>query len=267
MDNLHRALAPISDQAWGSIEDEARRTLKRYMGARRVVDLCGPKGYDHSAVNLGRTGAIDSAFRGIETRQRRVLPLVEFKAPFTLSRSEIDDVARGSGDPDWQPLKDAALKLAMAENLMVFEGFTAAGIEGMRPQSSNPSIALPPAVQDMPEAVARAVDTLREAGVQGPYALILGDEIYSQVMGGSDDGYPVKRHIRELLGSDIIWCPGLTGGVALTLRGGDFELVVGQDTAIGYSGHTADAVSLYLLETAAFKLQTAEALVSLTTTA
>ena len=56
--------------------------------------------------------------------------------------------------------------------------------------------------------------------------------------------------IRELLDHDVIWCPGLNGGVALTLRGGDFELHVGQDATIGYDSHTPDQVALYFLETA-----------------
>ncbi|MFD1880249.1 family 1 encapsulin nanocompartment shell protein [Paracoccus pacificus] len=263
MDNLHRSLAPISTAAWEQMEDEARRTLRRYMGARRVVDLRGPNGYDHSSANLGHLRPIKSGFDGLDTAQRVVLPLVEFKAPFTLNREQIDNVARGAQDSDWQPLKDAALKLATAENVMVFEGMKAAGIEGMRPLSSNSPVPMPVAAADIPDAVARAVDVLREAGVQGPYALILGDDVYAQVMGGADDGYPIMRHIRALLDHDVIWCPGLTGGVVLTLRGGDFDLYIGQDAVIGYDSHTATTVDLYLLETAAFKLQTTEALVSM----
>lgn len=263
MDNLHRKLAPISSAAWELIEEEARRTLRRYMGARRVVDLCGPKGYAHSAVNLGTCSAIDSDFEGVETDQRQVLPLVELKVPFTLSRVEMDNVERGAEDPELQPLKDAALKLAVAENRMVFEGFGAAGIEGMRQLSSNEAIAMPEDMDEMPDAVARGVDVLREAGVEGPYALILGDDVFARVMGSSDDGYPVRHHIRKLLDRDMIWCPGLAGGVILTLRGGDFALHVGLDAAIGYDSHSASEVSLYFLETAAFKVLTTEALVSL----
>jgi uncharacterized linocin/CFP29 family protein len=44
MNNLHRELAPISDTAWAQIEEEASRTLKRYLAGRRVVDLHGPSG-------------------------------------------------------------------------------------------------------------------------------------------------------------------------------------------------------------------------------
>ena len=44
MNNLHRELAPISDAAWAQIEEEAKRTLKRYLAGRRVVDVEGPGG-------------------------------------------------------------------------------------------------------------------------------------------------------------------------------------------------------------------------------
>ncbi len=44
MNNLHRELAPVSDAAWASIEQEARRTFGQHVAARRVVDLTGPEG-------------------------------------------------------------------------------------------------------------------------------------------------------------------------------------------------------------------------------
>ena len=44
MNNLHRELAPISDAAWASLEDEAKRTFARHVAGRRVVDVAGPDG-------------------------------------------------------------------------------------------------------------------------------------------------------------------------------------------------------------------------------
>lgn len=44
MNNLHRELAPVSDAAWEQIEEEATRTLKRFLAARRVVDVTDPQG-------------------------------------------------------------------------------------------------------------------------------------------------------------------------------------------------------------------------------
>jgi uncharacterized linocin/CFP29 family protein len=53
MDHLLRELAPISDEAWQQIDDEARTRLSAHLSARRLVDLDGPHGWDHSARNSG----------------------------------------------------------------------------------------------------------------------------------------------------------------------------------------------------------------------
>ncbi len=53
MNNLHRELAPVSGAAWAQIEEEAARTLKQYLSARRVVDVPPPKGPGASAVGTG----------------------------------------------------------------------------------------------------------------------------------------------------------------------------------------------------------------------
>ena len=47
--------------------------------------------------------------------------------PFTVSREAVDDVERGAQDADWQPVKDAARKIAFAEDRAVFEGYPAGG--------------------------------------------------------------------------------------------------------------------------------------------
>lgn len=264
MNNLHRELAPISDAAWEQIEQEASRTLKRYLAARRVVDVPDPGGTDLAAVSTGHTELIDDGARtGVRLLRRIAQPLVEARAPFTLTRQAIDDVERGSEDSDWAPLKEAARKVAYIENRAVFDGFGAAGIGGIRPGASNDPVALPSAVMGYSDAVAQAVDRLRLAGVQGPYRLVLGDEPFTAINGGSDEGYPVLQHIRRLVEGDIVWAPGIDGGAVLTTRGGDFELDIGQDLSIGYLNHTDKDVQLYLQESFTFRLLTTEAAVAL----
>ena len=108
MNNLHRELAPISDAAWSQIEEEATRTIKRYLAARRVVDVQGPGGMALSAVGTGHLRNLTAPGDGIVARQREVKPLVELRVPFELDRQQIDDVERGADDSDWQPVKDAA---------------------------------------------------------------------------------------------------------------------------------------------------------------
>ncbi|WP_369336042.1 encapsulin, partial [Halomonas sp. ND22Bw] len=69
---------------------------------------------------------------------------------------------------------------------------------------------------------------------------MLGDDPFTAISGGSEEGYPVLQHINRLVDGDIISAPGITGGVVLTTRGGDFELDLGQDLSIGYLSHTAE---------------------------
>src|ERR1700738_4695084 len=132
MNNLHRERAPISDAAWGQIEEETSRTIKRYLAGRRVVDLQGPGGTALSAVGTGHLRNVAAPGDGIVARQREVKPLVELRVPFELDRQQIDDVERGSDDSDWQPAKDAAKKLAFAEDRAIFNGYHEADIQGIR---------------------------------------------------------------------------------------------------------------------------------------
>lgn len=263
MNNLHRELAPISDAAWTQIEEEASRTLKRHLAARRVVDVPEPKGAAFAAVGTGHQHSIDAPAEGIRAAQREGKPLVELRVPFELSRQQIDDVERGSTDSDWSPVKEAARKIAFAEDGAVFDGYAAAGIQGLRKGSSNSPIVLPVNVKGYSDAVARAVGQLRLAGCNGPYALVLGSDAYTAASGGSDDGYPVFHHIERIVDGGIVWAPAIAGGVVLTTRGGDFELDIGQDISIGYASHTATTVELYFQETFTFRLLTTEACVAL----
>lgn len=263
MNNLHRELAPISESAWDEIKEEATRTLKRYLAARRVVDVGDPGGSALAAVGTGHLKTIEALGAGLQTSQHQVQALVEMRMPFDLSRRTLDDVERGAGDPDLQPLKDAARQLAYAEDRAVFDGYAAAGIQGIRPGSDNAAIELPADIRRYPAAVAQALSELRLAGVNGPYVLVLGEKAFAAVSGASDEGYPLLKHIRPLLDGDIVWAPGIEGGVLLSTRGGDFSLHLGQDIAIGYQAHTAETVQLYLQETFTFQLLSPEAAVSL----
>ena len=251
MNNLHRELAPVSEAAWASIEEEARRTFTLHVAARRVVDVRGPEGIGFAAVGTGHLSSIDAPADGVQARLRGVQQVVELRVPFTLSRAAIDDVERGAEDPDWQPVKDAARKVAFAEDRAIFEGYPAAGITGIRASSSNPSLSLPSSVADYPDVVSKAVSALRLA------------DAYTMVSETADHGYPVRDHLAHVVDGDIIWAPAIDGAFVLSARGGDYELRLGQDLSIGYLSHDASTVELYFTESLTFLAYTAEASVAL----
>lgn len=174
--------------------------------------------------------------------------LVELRVPFQLARQAVDDVDRGAEDSDWSPVKDAARKIAFAEDRSVFDNNAAAGIQGIREGSSNAAVMLSASVKSYPDAVAQVVSELRLACCNGPYALVLGADAYTAASGGSDEGYPVVHRIERLIDGGIC-VPAIKGGFALTTRGSDFELNIGQDIAIGYLSHSSTVIDLYFQET------------------
>ena len=264
MNNLYRDLAPISAAAWASLEDEAKRTFARHVAGRRVVDVAGPDGITLAGVGTGHIAPIDPPADGITAGLRAYRPVVELRVPFTLSREQIDSVERGALDPDWQPVKDAAKKIAFAEDHAIVEGYAAAQITGIRPASSNPALALPAEVKEYPNAVSKAVSELRLAGVAGPYSLLVSADAYTAVSETSDHGYPIREHVSRMVDGDIVWAPAIDGALLLSCRGGDYELRLGQDLSIGYLSHDADQVQLYFTESFTFSVYTTEASVSIT---
>jgi uncharacterized linocin/CFP29 family protein len=263
MNNLYRELAPVTDVAWAEIELEAARTFKRHIAGRRVVDVSEPGGPVTAAISTGRLADVKAPTDGVVAHLRASKPLVRLRVPFTLSRSEIDDVERGSNDSDWDPVKAAAKKLAFVEDRTIFEGYAAASIEGIRSASSNKPLTLPEDPRDMPDAISQALTELRLAGVDGPYSVLLSAEVYTKVSETTEHGYPIREHLNRLVDGDIIWAPAIDGAFVLTTRGGDFDLQLGTDVAIGYLSHDAETVQLYLQETLTFLCYTAEASVCL----
>jgi len=265
MNHLRRELAPISDQAWEAIEDQAKSALSSYLAARKLVDVTGPLGWDHPAVNLGSVRSLDAApHGGVDAQIRNVAPMVEMRAPFTLSRAELDTIDRGNRSPDLTAVVDASRNAAYAEDAAVFHGFGAASLVGISDASPHTAIPIDDDYEEFPRAVARAVAILREAGVDGPYGIAVGPRCYTGVIETTQKGgYPVLEQLRLITGGPIAWAPSVDGSIVLSIRGGDFELTLGEDMSIGYTDSDASTVQLYFEESIAFQAHTPEAAVAL----
>ena len=182
MDHLYRDLAPISDSAWGQIESEAKSRLVTHLAARKLVDLKGPRGWNHSSTDLGRVDEVESPAEGVRGARRRVLPLVELRADFSVSREELDDADRGADNIELPELDEAVRQIALAENTTVFHGYAAAGMVGLTEASSHQPIPIEADMEQYPKVVAQATDALRRAGVGGPYGLAIDPETYTVIV-------------------------------------------------------------------------------------
>jgi uncharacterized linocin/CFP29 family protein len=262
---LLRELAPLSERAWQRIDEDARAILRTHLAARQLIDFVGPLGWAHSSIDLGSIEPLEGVVpRGVLVRRRRVRPLIEMRVPFLLSRSEIELVDRGARRIDFDPLHDAARLFALAEDRMLFEGSPDADIPGIVSDSDNEPVPLPRESGFIPDAVADALERLRDAGVEGPYGLALGPEPYGALTGGrGEGGYPILRHVEKLIDGPVLWAPALSGGVLVSRRGGDFRLVCGRDVSIGYVGHDEKSVALYLEESFSAEINAPEAAVAM----
>jgi uncharacterized linocin/CFP29 family protein len=264
-DLLRRHQAPIAPASWDAIDEQAREVLTANLSARRVVDVSGPHGLQHAAVNLGRLdpGRRDAGggvFYGI----RKVQPLVEVRVPFTLDLWELDDVVRGARDPDLDPLIDAAKKLATFEERAIYHGFAPAGIVGLGEASSHPAHTLDADPASWPEAIGRAIVQLKSAGETLPYTLVAGPDAF-RALDLVSGQYPLRRQIEQLIEGEIVLAPCIDGAFLLPAENDDdFELVLGQDASVGFELQEGQNVRLYLTESFTFRVLEPQAVVAFT---
>jgi uncharacterized linocin/CFP29 family protein len=266
VNHLLRDLAPIPDEAWEQIDTEARRSLKHFLAARRLVGFAGPLGWKTSAVDLGRVERlqVDPA-PGVNAARRRVVALVELRIPFSLDRDDLEDAERGAEDLDLSAVIEASRAAALAEDHAIFNGYADGGITGIAPSSPHAPVTITDDYGVYPTHVAKAVETLRSADIGGPYAIAMGTRSYTGVIETTEHGgYPVFEHLRQILGGSVVWAPAVEGAVVLSERGGDYEMTVGEDFSIGYRSATEESVAFYLEESLAFRINTPDAAIELT---
>lgn len=263
MTHLRRQLAPISDAAWSEIDEEATRALENFLAGRHVVDFTGPLGWDADSVSTGRVEPVEGGLDDVRAMRRTVQPLLELRAELRLSRAELDAIDRGAEDADLDPVVDAARRIALAEDRMIFEGLGTDAV-GIASGSPHDPIEIGDDYGDFPRLVARAVATLRAEGIDGPYAVALGPVCHTGVIEGTErGGYPVLEHLKLITGGPLVWAPAVDGSVVVSMRGGDHQLVCGQDLSVGYLDHDAESVTLFIEESITFRNLAPEAAVAL----
>jgi uncharacterized linocin/CFP29 family protein len=225
----------------------------------------GPHGWDLAAVNLGRLEVASQPAPGdVPWGTRRVLPLIEARLPVVLEQMELDAVSRGAKDADLKPLEEAARKAALFEETTIYRGLQPGHISGILEQPERKTIPLPKDVLELPRAVAQGVQALQSRGIPGPFFLLLGKELFLDLMAHGEGDYPPHRVIRELVEGGIRPSPAVQGGLLMSGADGHFELTIGQDWSIGYAMHDRDSVELYLTESFTFRVLEPSAAVELT---
>jgi uncharacterized linocin/CFP29 family protein len=261
MDLLRKNLAPISDEAWGEIEDLSRRYLKNSLSARFLVDVTAPKGWDHQGVSDGRLGKIKESGK-VSWGLYNVKPLLELRVPFELDVWELDNAVRGAKDVDLDVVEKAAEELAAFEDAALFDGLKDGQITGLLQEAGDGTmIQFPKDRSEIASAVSEGIAQLVSRGIEGPYKLAVPMELWQTIRSFSGGGMSLEQHLEKMLGAGLFASTHLKQPVLVSARGGDFELSLGQDIAIGYSSHSARSVSLFFTESFTFRIFEARAIV------
>jgi uncharacterized linocin/CFP29 family protein len=254
MDLLKRPHAPIAEEAWKAIDQMARQVLATHLTGRKFVDVSGPHGPSFAAVGLGRLEMEPATTKdGIGYGVHRVQPLVEFRARFSLDNWELDNLLRGAKDPDLDPLIRAAQAAARFEDTAIFRGFAKAGIAGLDQRVEAEPHELPLEANPFLDAISSTILGLQRASVQGPYVLVLGPQPF-RFLATCQSGYPLLRQVERLLGGPVLHSDILEGGWLTSTRGGDSELAIGQDFAVGYEHHEARTLHLFVTESLTYRV-------------
>ncbi|MBS3812844.1 MAG: family 1 encapsulin nanocompartment shell protein [Candidatus Bipolaricaulota bacterium] len=261
MDFLKRSLAPITDESWEEIDDTAKEVLTSQLSGRKFVDVSAPQGWDLAAIPEGRLDIKEDDSKKVRYGIRKASPVIETRTSFKLNIWELDNYNRGALDLDLEPLEDAAKKAAKFEEDVIFRGLEEANVKGLN-QVSETTMDLPEDPAGVVEAVSMGITEFQDNSIEGPYSLIVSRRLWQDVARFSK-GYPLKRQIEDLLGDSVVYSPEVDGALLVSTRGGDFELILGQDFSIGYEDHSSTEVKLFIAESFSFRVLEPAAVITL----
>ncbi len=262
MDMLRRSYAPISAEGWAQIDEMARQVLTANLSARRFVDVNGPHGINYPCVPLGRLEVpkkqkADGVCYGIH----QVLPLVETRISFALGQWELDNLGRGAKDIQLETLVKAAKQMAAFEETAIYSGFAPSGIQGLHAGIQGPALKMAMDEHGVIDAISEAQGRLAAAGVDGAAALAVSPQLW-KFMARNTQGGTLRQIVQNQIGGPVVYSAAVKGALLAATRGGDLELTLGQDLAIGYANHDSREIQLYMTESFTFRVITPEAAVS-----
>ena len=249
---LYRELAPITQETWDEIDERAAEVLKSYLTGRKVVKVNGPKGLDYNAISEGRlVHVVEDG--DICHGNYQILPLTEVRREFEIDRWELDNIARGAKDIDYEPLENALKDVAIFEDNAIYNGLESAIIEGIENSREGESIPLGDNPKEIMEAITEGVIRLKNAYADGPYTLVVNEEAYKRIL-SVDTGYPFDDKIKKLIDGDILFSHVVKGAYLLPYDHEDLELTIGRDYSIGYQAHDIKKVRFFISESFTFRV-------------
>jgi uncharacterized linocin/CFP29 family protein len=249
---FNRHLAPISNESWKEIEERLMEVFKNYLSARKVVKVVGPKGLDYTVISEGRLSQIHED-GDLCYANYNVTPLSEVRVEFEMDRWELDNVLRGAKDVNYEPLEEAAKKIALFEENVIYNGLEKLNIKGIVNSSEHETLVFGNDQESILDSIAQGIIKLRESYQEGPFVLVVGKEAYRRIL-SKGEGYSLVEKIESLTGHKIVYSHVLEGAVLVPYNHDDLELTIGQDLNIGYQYHDSKKIRFFLTESFTFRV-------------
>ncbi|WFA08263.1 family 1 encapsulin nanocompartment shell protein [Tissierella sp. Yu-01] len=259
---LYRELAPISNEAWNEIDERAEEVLKSYLSARKVVKVNGPKGLDFNVITEGRLTNIHELENKLCYGTYQVQPLTETRVEFEMSRWELDNIARGAKDVDYEPLEISLKEIALLEENAIYNGLEKAMIKGID-QYSKVTIPFGNDPTSIMEGITKAIIQLKKDYESGPFTLVVSEEAYKRIL-SKETAYPLDERIEKLIGGKIVFSHVINGAYLLPYDHDDLELTIGRDFSIGYQSHDAEKIRFFATESFTFRVLNPDLIVKFT---
>ena len=257
---LRRSTEMIAREAWEELDSQARRVLSLALTGRKFVDVIGPKGWNYAGHPLGRLDIKTEVPRkGVEFGVNMILPLVEARAVFELEQWELDNISRGSKNPDLKPLEEAAKAIATFEDTAIYSGLDEGCIVGLRNAAAHRPLTTGDGIEGILRAIMDATLMLQDASVEGPYVLAASPALWKKLYSSAAD-YPLIKRVEKLV-SKVVFANSPDASFVVSSRGGDMELVIGQDMSLGYEDKTSGRVRCFLTESFTFRVVNPETIV------
>jgi uncharacterized linocin/CFP29 family protein len=175
----------------------------------------------------------------------------------------LDNIERGARDLNLDAVINSCREIAAFEEKAIYDGFAPGSIIGLEQSVKSQRIQISLDINAVVDAVSKAQEQMQKDGVGGPANLVVSPTLWG-FLAYCVPGGTLRSTIESEIGGHVIYAEFLKDALLVSNRGGDLELTVGQDFAIGYHSHTADEISLFITESFTFRVLAPEALVGFT---
>ncbi len=246
-DYLMRAGAPISEETWSKIDDMVVTVAQKALVGRKFLEIAGPMGWGVQVAPRFGFGTEDGAFTA---QSADYIRLTELASEFKLKAQHLAIADQTSHGLDLGAVAMAAVALTRHEDELIVGGL----IKAAEHESALGDWA---AMGQPFGAVSRAIATLRQAGIEEPFALVLNPKLYAELASLMQHGRREMAMVESVVKAGVFQYPDMPADKALLVGSSAWnaDIVLGQDIATAYLGNEGLDHRFRIFETLALRIK------------